>query len=48
MRPYINYDFSEFENIMFFLQTEPTMNSLNALKNELNTFFADSVCREVL
>ena len=48
MRPYINYDFSEFENIMFFLQTEPTMNSLNALKNELNTFFTDSVCREVL
>ena len=48
MRPYINYDFSEFNNIMFFLQTEPTMNSLNALRNELNSFFTDSKCREVL
>lgn len=48
MRPYISYDFSEFENIMFFLQTEPTMKSLNALKNELNVFFTDSTCREVL
>lgn len=45
----INYDFSEFEFILFSIKTEgATSAKLYDLRNELNSFFKDSKCREVI
>jgi len=48
MRPYIQYDFSEFERILFNLKIKNTTSLLNDLKRELNMFFKDSICKEVI
>lgn len=45
---YIDYDFSDFERIMFNLKINPSPSLLVQLKNELNSFFRDSKCKEVI
>lgn len=44
----IKYDFSEFRKIMFALKTDQSPNRLMQLKNELNRFFKDSTCKDVI
>ena len=44
----LSYDFSEFEKILFNIKANPTPNLLVRLKNELNDFFRDSKCKEVI
>ena len=45
----INYDFSEFRNILMDIKlTGATASRLNALKAEINLFFRDSKCLDVL
>lgn len=44
----IKYDFSELRKIMFNLKSDQSPNRLNQLKNELNRFFKDSRCRDVI
>lgn len=44
----INYDFSEIENILRSIKTSPTPINLDRLKKEINRFFNDSTCRDVL
>jgi hypothetical protein len=44
----ISYDFSEIEAILFSIKNSPLPSSLNKLKIELNKFFKDSTCRDVL
>lgn len=44
----LSYDFSEFEKILFNIKANPTPNLLVRLKNELNDFFKDSTCKEVI
>lgn len=49
MRPKLDYDFSEFRNILFDIKTNgATASRLNELKSELNSFFRDSKCLDVL
>jgi hypothetical protein len=48
MERYIDYDFSEFERIMFNMKIAATPSLLVDLKNELNTFFKDSTCKDVI
>lgn len=50
MRPNIEYDFSEFEKIMLEIKQSETVtgDTLNDLKLELNSFFKDSTCKEVI
>lgn len=48
MERYIKYDFSDLERIMFNLKSDQSPNRLRQLKEELNKFFKDSVCREVI
>lgn len=49
MRPNLNYDFSEFERIMSSIKTGGASSSkLNDLKSELNHFFNDSQCKDVI
>ncbi|MCK9199342.1 MAG: M48 family metallopeptidase, partial [Bacilli bacterium] len=44
----IKYDFSEFRKIMFALKTDQSSTRLNQLKTELNEFFKDSKCKDVI
>lgn len=45
----VRYDFSEFESIMYDISVDGASNSLlNNLKIELNQFFNDSKCKEVI
>lgn len=49
MRPRINYDFSEFRNILLDIKHNGAKAStLNDLKRELNLFFKDSKCLDIL
>ena len=48
MERYIKYDFSDLERIMFNLKSDQSPNRLRQLKEELNKFFKDSVCKEVI
>ena len=48
MQKYINYDFSNFEKIMFNFKQDQSSNRLREIKNELNKFFKDSTCKEVI
>lgn len=50
MMPRINYDFEELEKIMKEIRTSDKVSNtvLNDLKRELNSFFKDSKCREIL
>lgn len=48
MRPSLNYNFSDFLTIIEKLREKPNNIVLNQLKSELNSFFRDSKCREVL
>ena len=48
MQKMINYDFSEFVNIMFSLKQKQDQITLNKLKKELNKFFKDSTCKDIL
>lgn len=48
MEKYIKYDFSDLERIMFNLKSDQSPNRLRQLKEELNRFFKDSVCKEVI
>lgn len=48
MQKYIKYDFSEFEKIMFNFKQDQSSNRLREIKNELNKFFKDSTCKEVI
>lgn len=43
-----NYDFGEMLDIMVAIKERPDNAKLNRLKNELNTFFKDSTCKEVI
>jgi hypothetical protein len=44
----IRYDFSTLEHIMFNLKYNPSSSELRKLKDELNKFFKDSTCKEVI
>lgn len=46
----IKYDFSQFKDILFTMKSRgyPSSSDLGALKKELNKFFKDSECKEVL
>ena len=44
----INYDFSVLETAMFKLKSNPSPSNLNNIKSELNRFFKDSKCEEVI
>lgn len=48
MRPQLQYDFSEFERIMFNIKVKSTASLMTDLKKELNEFFKDSTCKEVI
>lgn len=48
MQPQIHYDFSEFERILFNIKVNVTPGLLVDLRNELNLFFRDSKCKEVI
>lgn len=48
MKKFINYDFSEFINIMFSLKQKQDQFTLSKLKKELNKFFKDSNCKDIL
>ena len=48
MEKYIKYDFSDLERIMFNLKSDQSPNRLRQLKEELNRFFKDSVCKEII
>lgn len=48
MEIYSKYDFSEFANIMFNFKEDQSANRLRSIKNELNKFFKDSTCKEVI
>lgn len=48
MQKYIRYDFSDFERIMFNFKEDQSANRLREIKNELNKFFKDSTCKEVI
>ncbi len=44
----IKYDFSEFRKIMSALKSDQSSMRLNQLKTELNEFFKDSTCKDVI
>ncbi len=44
----IKYDFSEFRKVMFALKSDQSPTRLTQLKNELNRFFKDSTCKDVI
>lgn len=44
----IAYDFSELNTAMFKLKSNPSSSNLNSIKYELNKFFKDSKCEEVI
>lgn len=49
MTPKLNYDFSEFKNILEEIKNNGANSSkLNALKAELNSFFTDSRCIDII
>lgn len=48
MRKRYNYDFSNLESAMSQLKTDKSSKVLNSIKNELNKFFKDSECIEVI
>ena len=48
MEKYIKYDFSDFETIMFNFKQDQSPSRLRAIKDELNKFFKDSTCKEVI
>ena len=48
MERYIRYDFSDLETIMFNFKNDQSSSRLRAIKDELNKFFKDSVCKEVI
>lgn len=48
MRPSLNYNFSDFITIIEKLRERPNNFVLNQFKSELNSFFRDSKCMEVL
>lgn len=43
-----NYDFRRFESAMSHLKQRQDKNSLNEIKNELNRFFKDATCTDVI
>lgn len=44
----IQYDFSRFDTIMFHIKSNPTKEHLIELKNELNKFFTDCTCKDII
>ena len=44
----IDYDFSGLNSAMFKLKSNPSSSNLNSIKYELNKFFKDSKCEEVI
>lgn len=48
MERYIRYDFSDLETIMFNFKNDQSSSKLRAIKDELNRFFKDSTCKEVI
>lgn len=44
----INYDFDNMESIIFNLKSDPSVSRLRELKTELNRFFKDSECKEII
>ena len=44
----INYDFSELIDAMAKVKQNPNVKNLNELKAELNRFYKDSICREII
>lgn len=45
---YLNYNFEAFDKIMLDIKANPTTSKMNELKQELNRFFKDSRCKEVI
>ena len=48
IKRYIDYDFTDIENALFEIKQSPTAANLNELNRELNAFFKDSKCKQVL
>ena len=48
MERYIKYDFSDLETIMFNFKNDQSSSRLRAIRDELNRFFKDSICKEVI
>ena len=46
--PRIRYDFSEFDSIAADILVTPSYTNLKALKNELNKFFKDAKCKDII
>lgn len=47
-RKFLKYDFSDMENIILKIKDNPSTTNLNDLRQELNTFFKDSTCKQVI
>lgn len=47
-RKFFKYDFSDMEKIMLKIKDNPNTSNLNDLRQELNNFFKDSVCKQVI
>ena len=48
MIPRIRYDFKDFEQLLGSIKVDPTYTKMRELKNELNMFFRDAKCKEVI
>lgn len=48
MDKYLKYDFSDLENTMFNFKNDQSSSRLRDIKDELNKFFKDSTCKEVI
>ena len=48
MIPKIRYDFKDFEQLLGSIKVDPTHAKMRELKNELNMFFRDAKCKEVI
>lgn len=48
IKRYIDYDFTDIENALFEIKQSPNSANLNELNREINAFFKDSKCKQVL
>lgn len=48
IKRYIDYDFTDIENALFEIKQSPNNANLNELNREINAFFKDSKCKQVL
>lgn len=45
---YINYDFQELQQLMFNLKSDQSSDTLRLIKEEVNKFFNDSICKDII